>query len=357
MDEELLHISGAYGEGGGQILRTALSLSAILGRPIRITDIRARRPRPGLQPQHLTAVQALQKITRARVSGAVLDSQVLEFYSGPIRGGRYVFNIGTAGSVVLVAQTIILPLLFADAPSQVRIIGGTDVEHSPSVDYFAHVFLPWIARLGARVDFRLVRRGYYPKGGGEVDLVIHPLRRLNSLVLVNPPEIRLVRGISHAGALPEHVAERQADAARKRLESAGYSAEIDTVTYSRSHVLCPGSGVTLWADNYPIGASALGARGLLAEVVGKRAANYFIHTAESGAPVDAHMGDQLVPYLALARGYSEILVSEPTLHQVTNAWVVEQFLGKRVDFEREEGRRVRIKVHGVGHEVDHSQES
>jgi len=272
----------------------------------------------------------------------------LSFEPGPIRPGRYVFNIGTAGSVVLVAQTVLLPLLFANGPSSVRIIGGTDVEHAPSIDYFANVFLPWLERLGARVDFRLIRRGYFPKGGGVIELDIHPLSSLSSMHLVDEPQISKVFGISHAGALPRGVAERQAEAARKRLNSAGFDSAISAVTYSRSEVLCPGSGVTLWAKNYPIGASALGARGLLAEVVGKRAANYFIHTAESGAPVDAYMGDQLIPYLALASGPSEILVAEPTLHQVTNAWVVEQFLGKKVDFEREEGRRVKIKVRGIG---------
>ncbi len=272
----------------------------------------------------------------------------LVFEPGPIRPGRCVFNIGTAGSVVLVAQTVLLPLLFAGGQSTVRIVGGTDVEHAPSVDYFANVFLPWLERLGARVDFRLIRRGYFPKGGGVIELTVHPVSSLSPLHLVDTPEISKVFGVSHAGALPPDVAERQAEAARKRLNSAGYDADVSTVTYSRSEVLCPGSGVTLWAGSYPIGASALGARGLLAEVVGKRAANYFIHIAESGAPVDAHMGDQLIPYLALASGPSEILVAEPTLHQVTNAWVVEQFLGKKVDFEREEGRRVRIKVSGVG---------
>jgi len=271
----------------------------------------------------------------------------LTFVPGPARPGRYVFNIGTAGSVVLVAQTVLLPLLFADGPSTIRIIGGTDVEHAPSVDYFANVFLPWLERLGANVEFQLIRRGYFPKGGGVVELRVTPVQSISPIRLTDSPDVSLVRGISHAGALPPDVAQRQADAAKKRLSSAGYESDIRVVSYSRSEVLCPGSGVTLWAENVPIGATSLGARGLLAEVVGKRAANYFIHTAESGAPVDAHMGDQLLPYLVLAPGDSELLVSEPTLHQVTNAWVIEQFLGKKIDFEREEGRRVRIKISGV----------
>jgi RNA 3'-terminal phosphate cyclase (ATP) len=275
----------------------------------------------------------------------------MELYFEPrgVKSGRYVFNIGTAGSVTLVLQTVIPPLLFASEPSHVRVYGGTDVEHAPTVDYFQHVFLEWLKRLGATVEFTLVRRGYFPKGGGVVDVVVHPVSSLKPLTLTEPPHIERVLGISHAGALPEHVAQRQAEAAKKRLESAGYSTEIETVTYSRAEVLCPGSGVTLWAENVPIGASSLGSRNVLSEVVGKRAANHFIHTAESGAPVDPHMGDQLLLYLALASGDSEILVAEPTLHQVTNAWVLEQFFGKLVDFEREEGRRVRIKVRGIGY--------
>ncbi len=346
--DDVLVIDGSYGEGGGQILRTALSFSAILGRPVRIVNIRARRPRPGLQPQHLACVQALQRITGARVKGAALDSTELEFAPGRVRGGTYTINIGTAGSITLLLQCLIPPLLFADSPSVLRVIGGTDVEHAPTYDYFANVFLPWVSNMGASVSARLKRRGYYPRGGGEVVVRVEPVGRLSPIRLERFERPSLIRGISHAGALPEHVAARQAEAAQKRLSDAGYDTEIDAVHYSRADVLSPGSGVTLWAENMPIGASALGAKGVLAEVVGKRAANYMIHQLDAERPVDMHMADQLVPFMALASGESCIRATEATMHLVTNLWLVEQFLNVSPEVEREEGRSVTVKVTGIG---------
>jgi len=344
--DDVLVIDGSYGEGGGQILRTALSLSALLGRPVRITNIRARRPRPGLQPQHLACVQALQRITSARVSGAHLDSTELEFFPGKVRGGSYTVNIGTAGSVTLLLHCVLPPLLFADAPSRLRVIGGTDVEHAPTYDYLANVFVPWIGRMGARVSVHLKRRGYYPRGGGVVEVEVEPVSSLRPLRLTEFVEDFAVVGVSHAGALPEHVAERQRAAAEKRLRGAGYDANIEVVTYSRSEVLCPGSGITLWTDSMPIGASSLGSKGVVAEAVGKRAANYLIHQLDSRRPVDMHMGDQLIPYLALAEGKSVIRVTEATMHLVTNLWVVEQMLGVKAEVQREEGRSVVVEIEG-----------
>lgn len=353
--DEIIVIDGSYGEGGGQILRTTLAFSALLGKPVRITNIRARRPRPGLQPQHLACVQALQRITSARVRGAALDSTELEFVPGEIRGGTYTINIGTAGSITLLLQCLIPPLLFAKEPSTLRIIGGTDVEHAPTYDYFAHVFVPWVERLGVSLSVRLKRRGYYPRGGGEVVVDVRPVQKLYPLRLTDFADTFVVEGISHAGALPEHVAERQMKAAEKRLRGAGYDVSIDVVTYSRSEVLCPGSGITLWTDIMPIGASSLGAKGVVAEVVGKRAANYLIHQLDARRPVDMHMADQLIPYIALADGESIIRATEATMHLVTNLWVVERMLGVEADVQREEGRSIIVKLKGIGFNVDKQQ--
>ncbi len=350
--DEVLTIDGSYGEGGGQVLRTSLAFSALLGKPIRVTKIRARRPRPGLQPQHLACVQALQRITNARVKGAALDSTELEFIPGHVRAGNYTINIGTAGSITLILQCLIPPLLFAPEPSTLRIIGGTDVEHAPTYDYFARVFVPWVSRMGAAISVRLKRRGYYPKGGGEVIVSIQPVSHLSPIRLERFEEPSVIKGISHAGALPEHVARRQAEAAAKRLEGTGYEADIDVVTYSRSEVLCPGSGITLWTENMAVGASSLGAKGVLAEVVGKRAANYLIHQLDARRPVDMHMADQLIPYMAIADGESHIRATEATMHLVTNLWVVEQFLGISADVQKEEGRSVSVRLRGIGFKVE-----
>ncbi|HIP74177.1 MAG TPA: RNA 3'-phosphate cyclase, partial [Euryarchaeota archaeon] len=156
----------------------------------------------------------------------------------------------------------------------------------------------------------------------------------------------------HSGALPEHVAERQRAAAEKRLRSAGYDANIDVVTYSRSEVLCPGSGITLWTETMPIGASSLGSRGVVAEAVGKRAASYIIHQLDAGKPADLHFADQIIPYLALARGRSVIKATEATMHLVTNLWVVEQLLGVSTSVQREEGRSVVVEVEGAAFSVE-----
>ncbi len=343
----VMEVDGSYGEGGGQILRTALALSALTGTPVRIYNIRKKRPRPGLQPQHLAVVRALESITNASVSGAYLDSMEITFRPREIRGGVFSVNIGTAGSVSLLIQAILPVLLFAPEPSRVKIVGGTDVEKAPPVDYMIHVLLPFLARMGASVRLRLLRRGYFPKGGGVVILETHPVDVLRPVRILDfsPGEIY---GISHCGALPRHVAERQANAARKRLEEAGYEAEIEVEVWQRSEVLSPGSGITLWLNNVPMGASALGRKGVVAEVVGKSAANYLLREMSSGAPLDRWMGDQVIPYIALAAGRSAVRVSQITLHTVTNMHVAEMFLRTKFDVEREEGKTARIEVNGVG---------
>jgi len=343
----VLEIDGSMGEGGGQVLRTALALSALTGTPVRIYNIRKKRPRPGLQPQHLAVVHALESITHASVSGAYLDSQEITFVPGKLRGGVFSINIGTAGSISLLMQAIIPPLLFAPEPSRVKITGGTDVEKAPTIDYVIHVLLPFLARMGASVRVRLVRRGYFPRGGGVVILEVHPVSGLKSVRLTEFSRGEIY-GISHCGGLPRHVAERQAKAAQKRLEEEGYEADIEIEVWQRSEVLSPGSGITLWMNNMAIGASALGRKGVVAEVVGKSAANYILRELAAQTPLDSHMGDQVIPYLALASGRSIVRVSRVTLHTLTNIQVTELFLRTKFYVEREEGKQVRIEVNGVG---------
>ncbi len=343
----MIEIDGSFGEGGGQILRSALALSALTGTPVRIYNIRKKRPRPGLQPQHLAVVRALESITNASVSGAFLDSMEVTFRPREIKGGVYSVNIGTAGSVSLLIQALLPVLLFAPEPARVKIVGGTDVEKAPTIDYMIHVLLPFLARMGASARIRLIRRGYFPRGGGVVILETHPVDVLKPVRMLEftPGDIY---GISHCGGLPRHVAERQAEAARKRLEQAGYEAEIEIEVWQRSEVLSPGSGITLWVNGMAIGASALGRKGVVAEVVGKSAANYLLRELNARTPLDRHMGDQVIPYMALAAGRSAVRVSEITLHTITNMHVAELFLKTKFDVQREEGRKARIEVNGVG---------
>jgi RNA 3'-terminal phosphate cyclase (ATP) len=343
-----VRIDGSYGEGGGQILRTSIALSALLGRPVEIVNIRAKRPNPGLQPQHLTGVLAAAQLTDAEVEGAAKGSTRLFFKPKSPRCGTFNIDIGTAGSVSLVIQTLAPMLLFAPCPTQLVITGGTDVAWAPPVDYMRHVFAPVIARFGGRVEVELIRRGHYPRGGGRVVVRVEPVKRL---VAVDSPEFgRVVKiaGISHAVNLPSHVAERQAKAAREALAALGYSADVAVET--RSDGLGPGSGVVLWAVSdlgNVVGGDALGERGKPAEAVGREAAEKLAAVLKTGASLDPHMADMAVVYMALAEGRSRLSTSEVTTHLQTNIYIVEQFLPVKFRLERAGARHV-IEVEGVG---------
>lgn len=340
-------IDGSYGEGGGQILRTSLALSSLLLRPVEIYNIRAKRKNPGLQHQHLTAVKAVATITDAEVIGGELGSTRLVFTPRNLKCGDFSFDVGTAGSVSLVVQTILPVLTFAGCRSKVTIRGGTDVPMAPPVDYLSNVFLRLLKYMGVDASIKLVRRGHYPKGGGLIELVVEPAGRLKPVVWRERGAVVKISGVSHAVNLPRHVAERQARAAEEALKSLGVPVEI-TVEH-RQDGLGPGSGVVLWAETdkgLVLGADALGERGKPAEAVGKEAAEKLLKEISSNAALDAHMGDMIMLYAALADGASEVTTSELTLHAKTNAYIIERFLP--VKFTLRDARPAAISVNGVG---------
>jgi RNA 3'-terminal phosphate cyclase (ATP) len=336
------------GEGGGQIVRTAVALSAVTGKPVHITRIRHGRPKPGLAAQHARALRALAEICDAGTSGATPGSPEIIFTPGKIRGGRHRIEIGTAGSVTLLMQCLLPALLCADEPSSLQIQGGTDVQWSPSIDYFKYVFLPALSSFGAKVSLDVLQRGYYPKGQGEVLLQVEPAKlkasHLESLDYcgqiihnqivqnqqINPSTQSMVQGVSHCSNLPEHVAVRQAESAKQALTQAGFSANI---YHEAVRLPSLGSGITLWCGYK--GANSLGERGVLAEKVGRRAAEELIMELASPAAVDAHLADQLIPYLALAGG--SYTVREISLHAKTNIWTAAHFLDADIRIKEEKG--------------------
>ncbi|MDD2756713.1 MAG: RNA 3'-terminal phosphate cyclase, partial [Methanothrix sp.] len=293
----MIEINGSFGEGGGQIVRTAVALSAVTGKPVHITRIRQGRPKPGLAAQHARALRALAEICDARTSGATPGSPEIIFTPGKIRGGRHRIEIGTAGSVTLLMQCLLPALLFADEPSSMQIQGGTDVQWSPAVDYFKYVFLPALSTFGAQVSLEVLQRGYYPRGQGEVLLQVEPAKLKASYMNNNQSTQHAVQGVSHCSNLPEHVAVRQAESAEQTLAQAGFSANI---YHEALRLPSLGSGITLWCGYK--GANSLGERGVPAEKVGRRAAEELILELKSPATVDVHLADQLIPYLALAGG-------------------------------------------------------
>ena len=331
---EWVEINGSYGEGGGQILRTAVALSVITGKPVRIYNIRANRPNPGLRTQHLHGILALKELSNARVRGAQVGSTRLEFIPGKARPKHIRVPIKTAGSITLVLQALLPAMAFTGGSFEVT--GGTDVPWSPPVDYLKHVTLFALERMGLRIRLEIKRRGHYPKGGGLVVGEVEPWEERKPLIALEWRKIERFAGISHATNLPAHVAERQAKAAEERLRRF-YSVPVE-IEREVSRSLGPGSGIVVWAetDSLRIGGDALGKRGKPAEVVGREAADELLEGLRPKKAVDKFLGDQLIPFLAFTGG--EVGVAEITSHLVTNVWVVERFLGKIFEVDGEVGK-------------------
>jgi len=324
----MLEIDGSYGEGGGQLVRTAVALSAVTGKGIRVTNIRKNRPNPGLKQQHLKALETAAKICQAQISGLFPGSTELSFVPVEIKGGKYDIDIGTAGSITLFLQCIMPALPFAKEEVELTIKGGTDVAWSPTMDYLQHVTFSALKQLGYSGSVTLKKHGYYPKGGGKVSAYFKPCRLRGFHFL---KEEEKIKGISHASNLPAHVPLRQAEAASTRLMEAGYPSQIETQSFE---AFSTGGGITVWTGY--MGGSALGKRGLPAEKVGKDAADEIILELRAGASVDTYLADQLIPYMALA-GNSSYTVRELSLHTKTNIWVTEQFLDVNFKIEKKEG--------------------
>lgn len=353
----MLEIDGSYGEGGGQILRTALSLSCLTGKPFRIANIRRERRRPGLMSQHLAAVRAAQSITQATVLGAEMGSTRLEFTPHALRGGTFSFDIGTSGSVTLVLQTLVLPLLHADRPSRVTLSGGTHVPLCPSVHYLAEVFAPLLHRIGAELRLSIDAYGFYPRGGGRICAEILPARELQPFVLDAPGELRRISGCSGVGNLPLSIAERQRASAQAVLAVVPADS-CRTAEVALLDAPGPGQGTFLFlradTDSVRAGFTALGARGKRAETVGAEAAQELMQHLASGAALDPYLADQLVPYLALCRRESAFTTSRITRHLLTNLWVTTLFMPLSYSVEGEEGQAGRVTISGTGPGVDPS---
>jgi RNA 3'-terminal phosphate cyclase (GTP) len=336
----MIEIDGSYGEGGGQILRTAVAFAAYLETPCRIRNIRKGRPKPGLRPQHAAGVKALAALCNAEVAGLHVGSGEVTIKPGRIAGGSLHVDVGTAGAIGLILQTIMLPATKALSPLLLFIRGGTDVPWAPTIGYVQEVTLPVLGHMGYEANVALTKRGYFPRGGGEVSF---ELKRadLSPLRLLEQGTVRMIQGRSHASnALRERqVAERQREGAMAVLKKSGSPAEIE-VEYRPT--ASPGSGIDLWAlaGHTCLGANALGARGKKAEEVGQEAATALLRQLNSGAALDEWMGDQILPFLAAAGGESTISIARITDHLRTNLWVINHFLPIETQIKEEKTRGI-----------------
>lgn len=323
---ELVPLDGAEGEGGGQILRAALTLAAVTGQGFRVERIRSRRLRPGLRPQHLAAVRAAGLACGAEVHGAFDGSPDLRFLPGQPAAGEFRFDIGTAGAATLVMQTVVPILAAAAEPSRVEVVGGTHVPRSPSYHFFARHWTEVVGRLGLAASAEMARAGFYPRGGGEIRAQVRPWTRPASLDLSRRGALVAVRGIAGAARVRGDVAERGVEAARarlweaRRLESQWETVELDSAS--------PGAFLYVEAV-FESGRAAfglLGERGLRAELLGERAARRVLRFLEDEeAVVDPWLADQLAVPMALAGGGGRLVTSEVTSHLETVASVVRAF--------------------------------
>ncbi len=388
----MITIDGSYGEGGGQVLRTSLSLSALLGEAARIENIRAKRRKPGLQAQHLTGVLGTAQICNAELRGAELGSQTLTFApQSPPQAGDYTFDVakarkgGSAGSTSLVFQTLLLPLAFADGDSHLTLRGGTHVAWSPPFHYLKHVYLPTLERMGIEATAEINQWGWYPIGGGEIrarvrgqrvkdrgrgikagkNMTSHfapagfvsqpPDRRianpagaevipsisypLATINMVQRGELKRLWGISALSNLPAHIGQRQKRQAERLLRERGFTPEIGIVDAPS-----PGQGTVVFLvaefENVVAGFTSYGARGKRAEKVSKEACREFIQYYDSGQALDKHLADQLILPMGLAAGQSGFTICEVTQHLLTNVGVVEQLMGVKAEIE---GKEVFVK--------------
>jgi RNA 3'-terminal phosphate cyclase (ATP) len=320
-----IELDGSQGEGGGQILRTALTLSMITGIPFRIERIRAKRRKPGLLRQHLTALHAAAEICGAQVHGAEPGSLKLAFVPGKIRGGDYRYAIGTAGSCTLVLQTVLPALWFAEVPSTVVVSGGTHNSAAPPADFLQRVWLPLIQRMGVDMDLELLRHGFYPAGGGELRASVRPVTALQTLNLLSRGDLQQARATAIFAGVPGDVGKRELATLAEQV-----GADVGELQSElRGLPACEGPGNALLLELQYAGLTelftAFGEKGLAAETVARGLAKEALHFHRSGAAVGEHLADQLLLPLALA-GAGSFRTLTLSSHFQTNLEVIQKFL-------------------------------
>ncbi|MCS7138809.1 MAG: RNA 3'-terminal phosphate cyclase [Crenarchaeota archaeon] len=352
---ELLEIDGSMGEGGGQVLRTAVALSALLKKPIKVFNIRAKRSNPGLRPQHLAAVKAVANLTGARVEGLEVGSKQILFDPDEIRAFNIELDVGTAGSISLVLQAMMPVLAFS--PREVKLVlkGGTDNPKAPPIDYIKEVLLKDLSLTGYSAELKVERRGFYPRGGGVVHFESKPVGCLKPFDITDFPGLKKVKVFVYSSRLPMHVAERIADSASSKIRSMLKVEPVVEYEIMRGDEhnapLDPGCGILIIGtleNNVVFASNALGERGKPSEKVGSEAALEFIRQVEHKTPADKNLADQLVVYAALANGISSLRTHEITLHTLTTIKLVELFLPVKFEVQGRLGSPGGYRASGAG---------
>lgn len=351
----MLEIDGSRKSGSGTIIRDVACFSALTGEDVRLVNIRAKRDKPGLRAQHLWALKAVAQICHGQLEGEIVGSKEVTFRPGKgIVGGQFEWDIGTAGSAMLLGSAVLLPALFADAPSIYRIKGGLFQDYAPSAFHFKEVLLPVLKEMGVQAELEIVKPGYIPQGGGEISIKVTPLKgTLGAMERLEQGNLTGSGGAALSSFLKgRKVSDRMAAACEKVLKEKGYAPNIavlhdtsESPAYQEASI-GPGAALAIWAATDTgclLGADMAGAPKRTAERIGKQTARNLIGDLETGATVDRHLADQLIPYAALAEGWSSYLVPFMTEHIESRLWLARDILGAVTEME---GNRVRIK--GIG---------
>lgn len=343
----MIEVDGSVGYG--QVLRSSVALSALLLKPIKIFNIRKGRPKPGLAAQHLTGVKIAGEFCNAEIKGLEIGSTETEFIPRELNVSNKKIDIGTAGQISLFLQTLTPLLIFSNKTITLEITGGSAGLGAPTIQFVTNVTFSILHKLGIPLpEIEVIREGFYPKGGARIKIKTFPTKKLNSIRLTERGKVKFIKGISIAGSLPKHVVERQTNSAIKTLKD--YRFDDIRISSQLVNTFSPGTSITLWAEceNSILGADNIGKRGVRAEIIGQECAKELIKSIESKAALDKFMADQIIPFLALADGKSEITVEEITQHCRTNVSVCEQILGVRFDVDEKDKT---IEVEGINYHL------
>lgn len=344
----MINIDGSYGEGGGQILRTAITLSAILQKSARIENIRAGRKKPGLATQHLISINAANQVCQGKVEGASLKSKKLTFSPGEINGGNFTFIIPTAGSIGLLLQQIAPILIFGDRPSHLFLTGGTHVAWSPPIDYWRDVLIPALNKIGVNLKISCKRFGFYPRGGGEVECDVNPAKEILPLNILDRGDLEEIYVYQCVGNLPTHIIKREKNTAHQFFKEKNLLQKVKDFKVEQVSSYGPGNFFFILAkfENSICGFSSIGEIGKKAEIVAREALEEFYNFYNSEATIGKHLADQLIIYLAFANGVSKFKTF-PSSHLFTNLWAVNNFFKLEYNVE-EKGNIIILTVNGRG---------
>jgi RNA 3'-terminal phosphate cyclase (ATP) len=342
----MITIDGGAKSGSGTIVRYSVALASLLGEKIRITNIRAGRDKPGLRAQHLKVLQACQEMCRGMVENAAVGSREITYTPAEkFNGGEYSWDIGTAGSTTMMAQTLLPLACFARKPSKFRLEGGLFQDFAPSAYHMKFVLLPFLKRMGVRVEFEIIRPGYMPRGGGIIRIGVETARKLKALNLTEQGEISSIKGMALSSHLKEkRVSQRMAAECQRVLNSYGYKAEIEIIEDESS--LQEGAALAIYAETSlgnRMGSDRAGRPGRSSESIGRYVAERFVEDVKTDAAVDRYVADQLIIYAGLAEGITRYSVPRITEHVETNLWLVEEFLDTRTKIDGN-----LLEINGVG---------